>query len=109
MAITDAYVYANILSDALTSQKYTLTKAMELCDTDSRRKDNKKAVKMARLICNMSNTSNPIVCWMLRLMYKGISTEEFMNQVRNTDGSNRAYWEYFESLNNQAPSSSVGQ
>lgn len=74
---------------------------MELCDTDSRRKANKKAVKMARIICNLSNSSNPIVCWLLRLMYKRITSEELMNQIGNTDGSNRAYWEYFQSLSNQ--------
>lgn len=101
MAITDAYVYANILSDSLNSQKYTLTRAMELCDTDSRRKANKKAVKKARTICNFSNSSNPIICWVLRLLYKRISSEELLNQIGKTDGSNRAYWEYFQSLNNQ--------
>lgn len=102
MAITDAYVYANILSDSIVSQKYTLTRAMELCDTNARRKNNKKAVKLARLICDFSNSSNRFVCWVMGLLYKHLPSEEFMNQINNTDWSNHAYWEYFQSLNNNS-------
>ena len=107
MAITDAFVYASVIAECLKRKKqlpknskvaFSMTSAIRACDPDSRRKANKKTVKAARLVCDISNSSNPIICWFLRIAYRFISMEEFVKQIVNTDYSNRDYWEYFQKL-----------
>merc|ERR1712174_96768 len=59
MAIVDAYVYATNIALALKNNKKSLRDAIAHCDTDSRRKSAKRVVKQARMLCNLTTSTNP--------------------------------------------------
>lgn len=91
MAITDAYVYATNIAVALKSQKMTLKEAISDCDTESRRKSAKSIVKDARLFCNLAISQNPVVMALFYLYAKFAPDSEFINQIVQTDKSNREF------------------
>eukprot|EP00536_Pseudo-nitzschia_multiseries_P006753 jgi/Psemu1/239641/estExt_Genewise1.C_1470024 len=100
MAITDAYIYCTAIADSLEKNNPShggdVSRAIDWCDVDFRRKSNKNTVKMARLVCDVSNSSNRFLCWLMRMWLKYMSPEEFTKQVSNTDTSNQKFWEYFQ-------------
>jgi len=88
MAITDAYVYTANIAVALKNKKKSLRDAIADCDTDSRRNSAKRVVKDARMICNLSTSTNPFMTTLLYLYCRFAPTREFMNQISKTDKSN---------------------
>jgi len=91
MAISDAYVYATNIAVALKSQKMTVKEAISHCDTKSRRKSAKSVVKGARLFCNLAVSQNPVVMALFYLYFKFAPDSEFINQIVQTDKSNREF------------------
>mmetsp|Transcript_6615 Transcript_6615/g.18995 ORF Transcript_6615/g.18995 Transcript_6615/m.18995 type:complete len:524 (-) Transcript_6615:114-1685(-) len=100
MAITDAYIYASVIADCLDKNNPShggdLPSAIGWCDVKSRRKSSKTNVRIARVVCDLSNSSNRLVCWLFGRFIKSISPEEFVHQINNTDSSNRKFWQYFQ-------------
>merc|ERR1712025_545945 len=90
-AITDAYVYATNIAVALKNKKKSLRDAIADCDTDRRRKSSKRVVKGARMMCNLTTSTNPFWTSLLYLYSRFAPKSEFMNQISNGDKSNRDY------------------
>lgn len=91
MAITDAYMYATNIALAFNSKTKSLKDAISSCDTDMRRKEAKKVVKLARLFCTLAISQNIFLVLFTRLYSKFASQSEIMNQITQTDTSNRHY------------------
>eukprot|EP00532_Pseudo-nitzschia_australis_P005865 CAMPEP_0168175136 /NCGR_PEP_ID=MMETSP0139_2-20121125/6938_1 /TAXON_ID=44445 /ORGANISM="Pseudo-nitzschia australis, Strain 10249 10 AB" /LENGTH=514 /DNA_ID=CAMNT_0008093457 /DNA_START=127 /DNA_END=1671 /DNA_ORIENTATION=- len=96
MAITDAFIYANVIADCLQTKKNAIPTAIRWCDPDFRRKANKKVVKEARFLCDLSNSSNWLVCWVLKLFYKFLPSDRIMTELDRADKSNADFWKYFK-------------
>merc|ERR1719330_1052952 len=92
MAITDAYQYATNIAVALNSKTKNLKEAISQCDTDSRRKQAKSVVRQARLFCYFGVSQSILPMSFMRLFTKFAPAEEFMNQITQTDTSNRHYF-----------------
>jgi 2-polyprenyl-6-methoxyphenol hydroxylase-like FAD-dependent oxidoreductase len=91
MAITDAYMYATNIAVALNSKTKSLKEAISHCDTDIRRKQAESVVKNARQFCYLAISQNPLIMFFMRLYTKFAPDSEFMNQIAQSDGSNRHY------------------
>jgi len=91
MAITDAYVYATNIAVALQSNKKSLPEVISDCDTDLRHKQANSVIKAARTLCNISISTNPMVCSTMWMYGRFAPVKEFMNQINKTDKSNRNY------------------
>ena len=91
MAIVDAYMYATNIAVALKSKTKSLKEAIAQCDTDMRRKEAKKTVKLARLYCTLAISQNIFIGAFTRLFVKFASQSELMDQLAMTDSSNRHY------------------
>merc|ERR1711935_530011 len=76
---------------ALKNKKKSLRDAIADCDTDSRRKSAKRVIKDARMMCNLSTSTNPFWTTLLYLYSRFAPTREFMNQISKTDKSNRDF------------------
>ena len=112
MAITDACICATRIAFALknnkNNKKYdgtgsscsssSIPSAIAFFDTSYRREQSKKVVKQSRSIQNMFLSSNPLICWFLRLYCRFASMSEFTGQVESFDKSNR---EFLQVLDNE--------
>lgn len=106
MAITDAYICATRIAFALknnkkydgTSRTSSIPSAITSFDTSYRREQSKKVVKQSRSMEKMFLSSNPLICWFLRLYCRFASMSEFTSQVESFDKSNR---EFLQVLDNE--------
>jgi 2-polyprenyl-6-methoxyphenol hydroxylase-like FAD-dependent oxidoreductase len=91
MAIADAYIYATNIALALKNKKKSLRDAIADCDTDRRRESSKRVVKEARMMCNLTTSTNPFLTTLLYLYSRFAPKSEFMNQISKGDKSNRDF------------------
>lgn len=91
MAITDAYVYATNIAVALKSKNKSVKQAITDSDTELRRTQAKSIVSEARFWCNVTTSQNVFFVFFNWLVLKFIPTNEFMNQLIQTDKSNKEY------------------
>ena len=105
MAIVDAYIYANMLANSLVDNKYSVPKAVTLCDPNFRRKANEQSIKEARFYCDVTHWSGFFVCKFWGLAYKFAPKKNLYSAIfGNTEYSNKEYWEYYESLHTKKSS-----
>ena len=116
MAITDAYVYATRIAFALKKKKKKkreskvgrssnnnteettddIPAAIASCDTVRRRNQAKKIILDARKFQDMFISSNPLVCWFLRLYIRFVPMSKFANQVDSFDQSNMEFLRFLD-------------
>jgi 2-polyprenyl-6-methoxyphenol hydroxylase-like FAD-dependent oxidoreductase len=90
MAITDAYVYATRIADAMnTSGVAKIPFAIAVSDTKLRRHQAKKMIKEARKRCDASVSSDRFNCWMLRTIFKHMPMSWLIQDAEAGDKSNK--------------------
>jgi 2-polyprenyl-6-methoxyphenol hydroxylase-like FAD-dependent oxidoreductase len=96
MAITDAYVYATRIADAVnTSGGAKIAFAIDTSDTKLRRDQAKKMIKEARRRCDGCVSSGRFDCWILRTIFKHMPMSWLIQDSETGDKSNK---EMLESL-----------
>ncbi len=91
MAIADAYVIATRIAMAMKagdSQVVAVSKSISAYDISQRREAVKGVIKEARGLTNLSISSNPLICWMMRVMFAVVPLTWLLNDVMKYDKSN---------------------
>lgn len=96
MAIADAYVYATNIAMTYKMKKKSLPEAISECSTDSRHKESKTTVGIARTACNIL-TSQRLFWYSLVYLYcRFASAKELMSQMEKGDDSNRNFLKHLD-------------